>query len=345
MKERLTVDISIQTILKLIGVILGIWLLYFIRDILVMLFIVIILVMALAPVVDKWQRIMPRALAVGLLFIILAVVLSVIVSLLIPPLVSQVGELANNLPLYTDRFESILSSLGNPTFQDSITGRALQGLSQQLSRVSQGLLQLSLGVLGGFVTFFTVMILSAYMLFEERGIRKFFISLLPLERKEKVIGALDKVGDKLGGWLRGQLFLMIIIGLVTGIWTSLLGLPYALTLGLWAGLTEVIPFIGPIIGGIPILLIAFIDSPLKAVIAIVLLALTQQVESNFIVPKVMQRSVGLSPVVVILALLIGGKLFGITGTILAVPLAATLSVILQEWPRVVKAVNPKTQQV
>lgn len=300
--------------------------------------IVIILVMSLSPVVDVWQRHMSRPLAVGLLFSLILGVITVVVSLIIPPLVNQVSELANNLPRYSHIFQDRLSELAitSPDASNAIQ-RAFQGFSQQLSQLSGQLLQATLGVVGGFFTFLTVIVLSIYLLLEEKGIRNFLVSVLPIAEKELVVNAINKIGTKLGGWLRSQLILMVTIGVITSIWASVLGLPYALTLGLWAGLTEVIPFLGPVLGGIPIIIIAFLDAPLKAVIALIIIGLVQQVESNFIVPKLMQRSVGLSPVVVIIALLIGGKLFGIPGTILSVPVAAAVSVVIQEWPRLAKA--------
>lgn len=336
--NRTVIDISLRAIFKVIGVLLGLWFLYAIRDIVVLFFFVVIIVMAMAPIIDKWQQYMSRPLAVTLLFTIIIAVIGLIVSLLIPPLVKQLSELANNLPDYASQIQGFLAS-PNVTGNNSLIQRSLQGLSDQLSNLSSGLVNTTLTVIGGIVTFLTIVVLSAYLLIEEQGIRNFILSLLPLERKSNIAGAINKIGDKLGAWLRGQLLLMVIIGVTTGIWTALLGLPYALPLGLWAGLTEVLPFVGPVIGGIPIVIIAFLDSPIKALIAIALIALIQQVESNFIVPKVMQRSVGLSPVIIILALLIGGKLFGIVGAILAVPVAAMVSVIIQEWPKLSKAID------
>ncbi len=335
--QRVIIDISLRSLLKIIGVLLGIWFLYSIRDIVLLFFLVIIIVMALAPIVNRWQKHMSRPLAVGLLVTLILAGMVLIVSLLIPPLVMQVTELTSNLPMYSDQIQNSLSSFSQSGSAEANTAQQLfNQISQQLSRFSGSLINATLGFLGGFVAFITAIVLTIYLLIEEKGIRHFLFSLLPINHKEQVVNAFNKVGEKLGSWLRSQLLLMLIMGTSTAVWTAVLGLPYWLTLGLWAGLTEVIPFVGPILGGIPIILIALLDSPIKALVAFVLIALTQQIESNFIVPKVMQRSVGLSPVIVILALLIGGKLFGITGTILAVPLAATLSVVVHEWPKISK---------
>lgn len=337
-KQWFILDISMRSILKVFGVLLGIWFLYAIRDIVLLFFIVVIVVVALSPIIDKWQRHMSRPLAVTLIFVILIAAISLIVSLLVPPLVNQITELTYSLPSYAYDIQLFISRLnGSSADTASFVQQAVQAVSRQLSSVSSNIVNATIGVIGGIFTFFTVAVLSFYLLLEEQGIRKMVLSFLPIDHKVDVVNALNKVGAKLGSWLRGQLLLMLIIGVVTAIWVSTLGLPYALALGLWAGLTEVIPFLGPIIGGIPIIIIALLDSPLKAIVAVVILVLVQQVESNFIVPKVMQRSVGLSPVIVILALLIGGKLFGITGTILSIPVAATISVIIQEWPKLSRA--------
>lgn len=331
--QRVTIDFSLTGIIKVVGVLLGIWFLYLIRDIVLLLFLVLIIVMALDPIVAVWQKRMRRSLAVALLVSIIVALLAFIISLLFPPLITQINELATNLPSYN---QSLNNTIHTPFLENTaLTQRILQTVSEQLSNLSRGFINTTLGILGGLVTFLTVFVLSVYLLLEEKGIRNFIVSLLPIQNREHIFRAVSKIGDKLGAWLRGQLFLMLAIGVSTTIWASALGLPYALTLGLWAGLTEVIPFLGPIIGGVPIILFAFLQNPLTALVAIGLLVLTQQIESNFLVPKVMQKSVGLSPVIVIIALMIGSKLFGITGTILSVPFAAALMVVIKEWPQLV----------
>lgn len=338
MNQRQTIDISMRAILKVVGVLLGLWFLWAISDIVLLLFFVIIVVMALTPIIDKWQKHMSRPLAVSLLFVLLLAIVSLIIGILLPPLIRQSTDLANSLPNYVQELERFLASSSTASGQN-FADQALQGISDQISNLSRSLVNTTLGLLNGIFTFLTVTALSVYLLIEEQGIKKFIISLLPHERKESIANAINKVGDKLGAWLRSQLILMAIIGSITMLWTSVLGLPYALPLGLWAGLTEVIPYVGPVLGGIPVVLIALADSPLKALVAVVIIILVQQIESHFIVPKVMEKSVGLSPIIVITALLIGGKLFGIVGTILAVPVAATIAVIIQEWPNLSKVIE------
>ncbi|MBU4332000.1 AI-2E family transporter, partial [Patescibacteria group bacterium] len=136
---------------------------------------------------------------------------------------------------------------------------------------------------------------------------------------------------KIGSWLRGQVILMIIIGILSYIGLLILGVRYALLLALFAGLMEIIPYIGPIFGAVPAVFIALTQSPIKGLLVIVLYLIIQQLENNLIVPKIMKRAVGLNPIVVILVILIGGKIAGIVGALIAVPVATAFSVMLKDF--------------
>jgi predicted PurR-regulated permease PerM len=135
-----------------------------------------------------------------------------------------------------------------------------------------------------------------------------------------------RMQEKIGRWLRGQLLLSLIIFLMTYAGLTILGVRYALVLALFAGVTELIPYIGPFIGLVPALFIALTQSPIVALGVLVLYIIIQQLENYVIVPKVMQRAVGLNPIVIIVAMLVGAKMAGILGIILAVPVATALSV-------------------
>jgi predicted PurR-regulated permease PerM len=140
-----------------------------------------------------------------------------------------------------------------------------------------------------------------------------------------------RVQDKLGLWLRAQLLLSGIIFLVTWIGLLILGVKYSLVLALIAGITEVIPFIGPIIGAIPAVLLAFLQSPIKALLVLILYLVIQQLEGNILVPKVMQKTVGLNPIVVIVVILLGAKIAGVLGALLSIPVAVAIMTIAGDW--------------
>jgi predicted PurR-regulated permease PerM len=143
---------------------------------------------------------------------------------------------------------------------------------------------------------------------------------------------MDHISAKMGNYLRGQLLLMLSIGVVIGIALAILGVPYPLLLGIWAGLMELFPYVGPVLGAVPGVFLAFTTlGMVKGLIALVIYLIVQQLENQFLAPKIMGKALGLSPVVIIFALLIGGKLFGLVGLLIAVPVAGAISVFYQEW--------------
>ncbi len=326
-QEKILLDISYSAIIKIIIAFLVIVFLFAIRDIIVLGFVVLVLLAALSPIVNHWSKYMPRILALIILFTIIIGVFGLITYAIVPPLVSQLQGLGGTLQ---DAFAD--------NSKISASQKIIDVVSNQLDKIgsvlSDGLFKTTASVLTGLVSFITVFVLIFYLLADQESIKKLAIEYLPINRKEQIIEALRQVGEKMGGWLLGQLTLMVIIGLINGLILLIMGIPYALALGLWCGLTELIPYIGPILGMIVALVVAFASTGNLLIPLIILIAfmLVQQLEANFLVPKIMGKAVGLSPVIIIFAILIGGKLFGLTGVILAVPAAAVVSVLVKEWP-------------
>jgi predicted PurR-regulated permease PerM len=187
------------------------------------------------------------------------------------------------------------------------------------------------GVLGGLFGFVTILILTFYFLVEGWRMRERLLWLFPRSKRARVDAASRDITVKISAWLGGQLLLGAIIGLTSAIGLWLLGVPFFYVLALIAGIGEMIPIVGPILAAIPAVAVASSISLKKALFVIIFFVLQQQFENHVLVPKVMQRQVGISAVTVIVALLIGGKLLGIAGAILAVPTAAILQVILTEF--------------
>lgn len=333
MQNKITFEISVLTIAKIIGAILLVWFLYAIREIIVMFFVVLVIVAAVGPLVDKMSKYIPRLLAIIFLFILFLGILTAIGFLLIPPIVEQIKLLAINLPTFINRFDPIYKSVKDilPNYQDN-----LLNASSQLGNLTLGFYSTTVGVIGGFVYLFTTLILAVYMLVEKNSIRNLLHQIIPTGHKEVFFGIIRKISYKMGSWLRGQILLIFIIGILDGIALYVLGIPYALTLAVWGGLTEVIPYVGPWLGLIPALIIALAISPWKALFILIAYVLIQQLEGQFLVPKIIGKAVGLSPVIIILSLLAGAKIMGILGMLIAIPVAATLSVIVQEWPEIKK---------
>lgn len=330
-KEHIIFEISYASLLRLALVFLGILFLWQIRDILILLFIVLVIVAALSPIIDAWSKHMNRILAITLLYISLILVITALGLIVFPPLIVQLQELSRTLPIYIDR---ILPSISNVRELINMSQQGLTDIAQQLSTLTSSIFTATLGFFSGLIALVTIIVLSFYLLLEEHGTKKFVLDYLPLENREQVVLIAQKIGRKMGGWLRGQLLLGLIIGIIDGIGLSLLGVDYALTLGVWAGATEIIPYVGPILGAIPGVILAFSKSPLLGVLALAFYVIVQQIEGNVLVPKVMQKTVGLSPVIIIIALLIGAKLDGLLGIVLSIPAAAAIGVLFSEWPQI-----------
>lgn len=329
-EKKIILDIPAITIVKVVGVLAGLVLLYLIRDIIVLFFIVFVIVAALSPVVDRWSKKMPRIISVTLIYVIFLAVIVGAIVLVSKPVVNQIQSLSQNVPELISKVAPALDSYKNVA---KLSQEGLASLSSNLSRFSSDVMSTTLGVLGGVVAVITILVLTFYLLLEEEGIRKFVKSVLPPTYKDSAIEAANKISIKMGSWFSGQLLLMFLVGFLDLIGLAILQVPYALTLAVWAAFTEVIPYVGPWIGLVPAAIIGFTVSPLLGVLVIALYLLVQQIEGQFLVPKIMGRAVGLSPVVIIFALLVGAKLLGILGVMLAVPAAGAISVIYEEWPK------------
>jgi predicted PurR-regulated permease PerM len=187
------------------------------------------------------------------------------------------------------------------------------------------------GVIGVFGRLVTVLLLPFYMLLEAETLKRTFLGFFPREKRLRVHRVIDDVTVKVGAWLGGQLLLAFVIGTTAAIGLWILGVPYFYVLGLIAGLGEMIPVIGPLLAAIPAILVGLTVSPQTALLVAVYFAIQQLVENNVLVPRVMQKQVGVSAVTILIALLIGSQLLGFVGAILAVPTAAIVQVLLQEF--------------
>lgn len=334
--QRLEIDIAPLAIVKVVLTLLVFLFLWRVIDVFILFFFAIVLAAAIAPIVDKWSRVMPRSLAAALIFLLAVGLFILSFSLLLPPLLFQAKQLSDQLPELFSGLSLRLNSLpADSQFGEAIR-ESLNSLPGQLQGVIGQIPGLISAFLSGFYSLILVAFITFYLLMEEKGIKKAFLQLIPGAQKPQTVEVLSKIGQKIGDWLRGQLILMLLIGLVDWLGLSVIGIPYALTLGLWAGLTEVVPFVGPFLGAVPAVIIALTlpNSLMAAVFVIVLYTLVQQLESNVIVPRVMAKAVGLSPLAVILALVIGGKLLGLPGIIVAVPIAAAISVVIDDWAQI-----------
>ena len=188
----------------------------------------------------------------------------------------------------------------------------------------------TVGVMKGFVGVLAVIAMSLYILAVDGGVKKFFLSITPERYQKYFVPRAMEAYRKTGRWLAGQVFLMGVVFVVYFCILSLLRVPGAFALAVWGGLFEIIPYIGPTMSAIPAIFLGVSVSPLVGVLVLISYVVVQKLENYWLVPKVMERAIGLHPLIVILVLLAGGKIAGFLGLLLAVPLATVASVFLRD---------------
>lgn len=332
--QKQLIEFSTWSIVKILLLFFGVWLLWYLRNI-VGIFVVSLLLAALIDPFADWfaKHRIPRSLAVLVVYLVLLSLAALIVIMMIPPLLEQVQQLLENigsvygtLGEYLSTFQSFSAEHGlGKNIRDS-----LQGFEDQLGTSLINIFSTISGFFGGMISFLVILVLAFYLVVEEDSARRFVKHLSPLEYQPFLTGLFTKMQKKIGAWLRGQLLLGLIVGVAVYIGLLILGVPYALVLALLSGLFEIIPYAGPLLAMIPALLIGFSISPFTGLLVLALYLLIQQIENNVLVPKIMQKTTGLNPVVSILSLLVGIELGGVVGAILAIPVATMLSVILEE---------------
>jgi predicted PurR-regulated permease PerM len=259
--------------------------------------------------------------------------------LLLPPLVGDIEDLVRGLPDDVVAIQAWLEQLA-VTYPLFPATDVIQGLAEQLRAATHqltGLLtqalvvvRLALGVLGGALNGIFVLILALYITADSHRILRYLLAFLPENRQIQAERVAEHIGVRLGGWVRGQLTLSAIVGTMTFFGLSLIGVRYAVLLALVMAIGETVPMVGPIVAAVPAVIVAFFGSPFQGFMTLGLYVLVQQLENHLIVPRVMSRAVSLHPLAVLLALLVGSELMGVTGAILSVPVTAALSVIVDE---------------
>ncbi|HOY56208.1 MAG TPA: AI-2E family transporter [bacterium] len=331
-----TNSISYASIFKVVIVILGLAFLYVIRDVVGLLFVAVVVAAALDPFVDYLhKKKIPRAVSILAIYLILFGIVSLMIVSLVPAVSEQAGQLASNLPDYYERIALGFNRLGDGQQNVPATlPQALSGLSSNLAGATSGVFSTITGIFGGLVSLVSFLVIVFYLMVQENGVKYFLQFLVPLKKRAEIMHLIDKIQTKLGFWLRGQLILCLLVGLMVYLLLLIMGVKYALLLGLIAAITEIIPYVGPIIGAVPGIFIAFSDSFTKVLMVALVYLIVQQVENSLLVPKIMQKSVGLNPVVVMVAILVGGSLGGVVGALLAVPVAAIIDVVVEDnFPR------------
>jgi len=311
------IDISHKTIIFTVIFLLALWTIFLIRDLLVILFIAVIFVSALAPLVALLVRLkVPKVLSIAITYIIIIAVVALLIFIILPPLIEESTKLIMVAP-------SLISEFFNITNIDKSV------FASELTSLSKNLFSATLSLFDNLLATVFVLVITFYLLLERENLES-RAALLFKGREERVRILIVKIEEKLGAWMQGQLVLSLVVGILSYIGLTIFNIPFALPLAMIAGIMEVVPVIGPIISALPAIFIALTISPLLSVGVAAMFLVVQQLENHLIVPQVMKRAVGLNPLIVILAVAIGGRLLGIAGALLAVPVAVVIQIIATE---------------
>jgi len=315
---------------------LGLYFLFLVRGIFLPFIFAVILAYILNPIVVILERYLDVSRFIAILMIYAAGLIFVLLLFFygIPLITQELNTLADMIPVLTVEIQRYAQKLYN-NFQsiavsDGIRQVIDEGIRNAEAIIIRGIRQLINAILSIFSSILSIVlapILAFYLLKDWQVLGEKIQLIFPVQIREEVISLWSEIDRVLISFIKGHLIVAALVGIMTALGLALIGMDYVLLLSLIAGISEIIPYFGPIIGSIPALILAFLKSKLMALYVLILIVIIQQIENNVLSPTILGESVGLHPIVVIFALLAGGKIFGLVGMLLAVPTAAVLRII------------------
>ena len=331
-KPIITISITPGTVVMVLFIILGFWLAFLLRDLLLVILTAVVFASAIEPV-TMWfvRRSFPRVLAVVIIYLLVVLSTVLFFYFFLPPLLTEAADFFRSLPVYLETLNlaPVENMVGEGGGTVSVTEQLLQ-LQDVVKTSSSGVLNVANKIFGGLISFILIMVLSFYFAVQDRGLDDFLRLVTPPHHHAYMLDLWKRAQVKIGRWLQGQLLLSLIVGVLVYFGLLILGVKYALLLAIVASILELIPVFGSILAAIPAVMLAFIDSgTAMALFVIVLYVIVNQLQGNVIYPMVVQKILGVPPLVVILAIIAGSQLAGFLGILIAVPVAAAI----REWVR------------
>ena len=300
--------------------------------VLLLLFVAILLASALEPIVGLLRNRLPIGRGATILLVYAGFFVTVLglAFIVVPAAIRQGQEIVASLPAFFDSVRSWAETLRPATLSRSVTALvdSVESVVASAQPDPDQVVEVGAAAAEAAVWLATLLTIIFFWLVEHARLQRYLLAFVPMERRAGARDAWNEIETRLGLWVRGQLILMGTMGVATGIAYTLLGLPGALLLGLIAAVTEAIPIVGPLLGAIPAILVAATVSPELALIVAGVYVVIQLIEGSVLVPLVMRNTIGISPLLVLLSLLIGSAVGGLVGAFFAVPVAASIEIIL-----------------
>ncbi|MFO7951337.1 MAG: AI-2E family transporter [Bacillota bacterium] len=327
-------SLALRMIALLFIVVGAIWLLEAISWVVALLLVSLLIVYIFHPLLLYLKRRFNfnHGLATSLVFLIFLLICAFTVSLLIPVIYFEATELAESFPHYMIRFQDFLAWVSEQLIILDVEEEVrdyIIGLSDNIYQGVEYLAEASLQVIIGTVDFFLILFLVFYLLYDFQSIRENIIDIIPLRSRPLAKEIVSIVDESVGTFIRGSLIRCFVVGIVTGLVLFIIGMPYAFLLGLIAGIFNFILYIGPYIAAVPAVLLSFSPLTPSPLIIILVYVVVQVLDGIFLAPVVLGRIVKLKPITIIVAILAGGRLAGVLGMVLAVPVAGIVNGLLE----------------
>ena len=325
------IEISTGTFLRAMLIVLGFVFLYLIRDVVSIVLLSVVIASAIEPAAQWFMRYgFPRVLSVLFVYIIAFSFLIAAFYIIVPPLFSEISVVSPDsfIKGASGVFYEYFPQL--PVYMSDALTYLIESSQDYLDKFAGGFFQATSAVFGGALSLILVVVISFYLSVQDRGIENFLRIVTPMEYERYVLDLWSRARRKIGSWLQSQILLGVLIGVMVYLGLTILQIKFALSLAILTAIFELIPVFGPVLAAIPAVLIAFLQSPTLGLVVMVFYFVVQQFENHLIVPVVFKKAVGVPPILVVIALIVGGKLGGLFGLLLAVPVAAVLVEFLND---------------
>jgi len=328
----------VRIVLIVVCVAIALYLLYLLRKPIGWLLIAIFLAVALSPPVNYVARRMRRGLAIAVVFLSLLAVPILLIALIVPPLITEANNFATDVPGYADDVTDFVKkndTLRNLNEDYNITDQLEKEagkLPNKLGGAAGTLRDVGLGIVNSAFAFITILVLTAFLLSNGRKWTDTLIASRPEEERIRLRRSLDNMASAVGGYVAGAMAIAVIAGIATYIVLTILGVPFRAPLAVIAGLFSLIPLIGATIAAFMIGIVTlFEDFPTATIIWVIWAIVYQQFENHLIQPQIQKRTVNVHPFITIVAVLFGATLLGIIGALVAIPVAASIQILLREY--------------
>ena len=330
MEEKKLLDVSWVTIFRILFIVICFYFIFVIKDILVWIIFALIISVLFNPVIEILsKRRVPRILSAVFVYSVFFGILGGLVYLMVPLFVSEIKNFTQVLPEYFEKISPSLSIMGFETFETE--EKALSTVYGFMEGMTENAFSAIFIIFGGFFSWLFVVATAFFLSLEKGIIEKSLIILFPKKYESYILTIWRRCEKKVSGWFAARIIASVFVGLASYVVFLVFNINYPFSLGLLSGILNFIPYIGPAIMGLFLFFIILPIDPLKSLFVVVAFILIQQVEGTILSPILMKKIIGLPPALVLIALVIGAKLWGVLGAILIIPLIGILFEFLKEF--------------